>query len=146
MALFPPPFDFSICKLVAPFNSLDHPVHQDCVERNCAYGLRLTFEAIGEDVNELANPLQEYSPFPNQRSGDCVWEAEHVSPSFLARDIRGRTVQRAEKQLAAPLLVGDASYSIAGLGHSGMIYFPLEMTPHVVLSAQQLHEYGYNWP
>lgn len=43
-------------------------------------------------------------------------------PSFLARDITGRTVQRARKQLTARLLVGDATSILAVSGLAASIY------------------------
>jgi hypothetical protein len=56
--LLPAPFDLSVGKPVASFDSFDHAIDQDCVEHNPPFGPRLYVEAIRKAVSETANPAR----------------------------------------------------------------------------------------
>jgi hypothetical protein len=60
-------------------------------------------------------------------SGNC----RRIFPSFLARDIRDGRFSGREKY-STPLLVGDPTFSIASLGHCGLMCCPTRQLRTVV--------------
>ena len=116
--------------------------HSTGCERTCEFRSKISahFGSASLKLRKVpAVPWQDplarktESPFRNvstrKRSGDCrVWNRSILFRPFW-QETSGTDDSAGRKKYSTPLLVGDASLSIAGLGHCGLMCCPTLQLP-----------------